>query len=78
MPKLPPADVDQFFRLYRAYQILANEHLRVFPQIQTSEDLAALKLEGLRKLRDAVFERPERIERFVAENPAQLTADELA
>lgn len=78
MPKIPPGDADQFFRLYRALQVWANEHLRVFPEVHASEDLAALKLEDLRKLRDAIYDHPELIERFAAENPAGLTAEELS
>lgn len=78
MPKLPPGDVDQFFRLYRTLQLWANEQVRVFPKVHTSEELADLKLEDLRKLRDAIYDHPELIERFVAENPAGLTAEELS
>lgn len=77
MSRLPDADVHQFFQLYRALQLYANAGLHVVPEVQTVEHVAQLKLEDQIKLRDALYDHPELIDSFVAENPSGLTAEEL-
>ena len=77
MSALPRADLDLFFRLYRALQLDANERLHVLPEVRTLADFAQSKLEDQIKLRDALYDHPELIDSFVAGNRSGLTAEEL-
>lgn len=77
MSVLSLTDADLFFKLYGALHLYVNEQLHVLPDVHTPEELAGLKLEDRAKLRDALYDHPELFDRFITENPAGLTADEL-
>jgi hypothetical protein len=77
MAQLSPADADLFFRLYGALHLFVNGQFPILPDAHSIEDLAAVKLEDRAKLRDAVYDHAELIDRFVRENPAGLSAEEL-
>lgn len=78
MLKLPPADVAWFIPLYRTLHLYVNDRVQTLPEVRTLEDLEELTLEDQVKLRDALYDRPDLIESFVADNPSGLAAEELA
>jgi hypothetical protein len=76
---LTPSDLELFFRLHRTLMFFVNQCLKVVPdQLATPEDFAALSPEVRLKVRDALLSNTHLIETFVGENPAHLSADELA
>jgi hypothetical protein len=76
---LPPQDIELFFRLHRALLFFVNQRLRVVTDpLASPEAFAALSPEVRLKVRDALLEHWELIQAFVEENPAHLSAAELA
>ncbi|HEV3343188.1 MAG TPA: DUF6398 domain-containing protein [Pirellulales bacterium] len=72
-------DLALFFRLHRTVMFYVNQRLQVIPdQITTPDQFAVLPPEVRLKVRDALTAYVDLIEPFVAENPADLTHDELA
>lgn len=74
---LSPPDAAQFLALYGALRFYANQQLKVFPGVTSRAALEKRPLEDTITLRDALFDHPELIESFVADNPERLGADEL-
>lgn len=75
---LPPNDLELFFRLRWTLMLFVNQRLTVIPEKPaTPEEFGVLPPEVRLKVRDALNKRLDLIESFVAENPAQLTDDEL-
>jgi hypothetical protein len=75
---LSPSDAAQFLALYGALRFYANQRLKAIPGLTTRAALEKRPLEDTMALRDALFDHPELIEAFVAENPERLGGDELA
>jgi len=68
-----------FYKLYAALLSFVNETLKVVPErFSDSLEYTSLPPETRLAVRDALFERRDLIDRFVQENPAGLSADELA
>jgi hypothetical protein len=75
---LPPLDLELFFKLHRALMFFVNHRLKVIPDKAASpEEFAALSPEVRLKVRDALNANLDLIEFFAAENPANLSDDEL-
>ncbi len=67
-----------FYDLYAALLSFVNRRLEVSPvQFSNSAEYTTTPPEARVAIRDALFEHRELIDEFVAENPAQLTADDL-
>jgi hypothetical protein len=75
---LSAPDAAEFLALYSAVLHYANQQLRVLPGVTTRAALEKRPVEDTARIRDALYDHPELIEAFVAENPEQLGADELA
>lgn len=68
-----------FYKLYAALCSYANGKLKlVLGEFAAPEQFTSLPPEIRLKVRDALYVQPELIDQFVQENPAQLTAEELA
>jgi len=74
---LPPEDVQRFYRLYWSALAYANRSLNILPQLASWEDIRKQPREKLGELRDAFWAKLELLERFIAENPAGLSPEEL-
>jgi len=71
-------EVELFFRLHWALMFFVNQRLKVIPnKVATPEEFAALSPEMRFKVREALNDNLGLIESFTAENPAQLSDDEL-
>ncbi len=67
-----------FYDLYAALLSFVNRRLEVSPvQFSDSAEYTTTPPEARVAIRDALFEHRELIDEFVAENPAQLKADDL-
>jgi hypothetical protein len=75
---LPPHELEQCFKLHRAVMFFVNQRLKVIPdKITTPEEFDTLSPDLRLKVRDGLLANVDLIERFVAENPAHLSKDEL-
>jgi hypothetical protein len=76
---LSPQDVALFFKLHRALMFFVNQCLIVIPDdVASPNEFSSLSPEVRLKVRDSFLSHTDLIQQFVAENPAQLTTDELA
>lgn len=75
---LSPEEAQLFYKLHMSLLVYANRHLAIRPRVATIEEFLNTSLEQKVKLRDALYDHPELIDRFVAENPEGFTAEELA
>ena len=75
--KLSTADADLFFGLMWSLQFYVNRQCQVLSNIDSVEAYATRPMEDLIEVRNALWETPELIESYVAENPDGLPAEEL-
>src|SRR5690348_1542853 len=74
---LTPADAGQFFRLLWALQAYVNRRLGLLPSITSPEQYATVPSEEKLKVRQALWDQPNLLEAFVADNPARVSPEEL-
>jgi len=75
--KLPEEDVNLFYKLYNALMIYANKNYKIIQGLNSVDDMKKFSIEQLNKLRNKLFENPELIDLFVAENPFHFSPNEL-
>ncbi len=73
---LPPDEVELFYKLHRSLMHFVNQRLSVVPDIAGPEAFAGLIPQSRWKVRNAFLDNVGLIEPFLAENPADLSADE--
>ena len=66
-----------FFKLMWALQFYVNSRLGLVSGVKSAEQYAQLSSEEKLKVREALWEHPELLDTFVADNPASLSPDEL-
>lgn len=75
--KLSNKDADLFFELMFPLQLYVNKKSALFPESDTLEAYRALDMEFQVLVRDELWENPELLAQYVAENPNQLPAEQL-
>ncbi len=76
--QLPRPEGELFFKLHRSLMCFFNQRLQIAGEIKTPEEFAEQPDETRLKIRNAFLERRDLLDAFVAENPFQLPAEELA
>lgn len=76
--KLPPEDVKLFYKLMWPLQFYVNQQRQILPHVDSLEAYMACPQEDKLQVRNALYENIDLVDAFVAENPAHLSADELA
>ena len=76
--KLSSDEVARFYNLNTALLVDVNRHLLVVPGVDTEEAWSRASFRDKVDLRNALYDHPDLIDRFVAENPRGFTAEELA
>ena len=77
MSTVTPDEAAQFFRLMWEVQFYVNQRLKVVRGPKSVEAYTKLSSQKKYKVREALYQHPELLEAFVAENPAGLTPDDL-
>ena len=75
--KLSYEDAAQFYQLMQALQFFVNQQRNILPHCVSLDDYIAAPPDEQVKVRNALYENTHLFDAFVAENPAQLSADEL-
>lgn len=75
--QLSTADADLFFKLMWGLQFYVNQQRQILPHIGSVTAYAELTTADKLKVRDILWENPELIAAYVAENPERLPAKEL-
>lgn len=76
--KVSTADAELFFKLMWSLQFYVNQKLQVLPDLDSLEDYQLYPLEERFLLRNTLWENPNLIGTYVAENPQQFPEEELA
>lgn len=75
---LQPAEVVHFYKLLYALQFFVKQKFGLLPSAKTEEEFRKLDAQKKLEVRNKVYEHPEVFDEFIAQNPGQLTPDELA
>ncbi len=76
--KLSEKDANLFFDLMFPLQFYVNQKKQILPDVSSLEAYIELDLQEQAAVRDALWEEPSLIARYVAENPNKLPAEHLA
>lgn len=76
--KLSPEEVELFYKLNSALLVYVNRQTQAVRGVETVEAFQRASLEDRFTIREMLYERPELIDSFVAENPEGFTDEELA
>ena len=75
--KLSQADSDLFFELMWSLQWYVNRETGILAGIKTVETYSQLSPEDRVQVRDRLFDEPEFIDKFIAENPCRFSTQQL-
>jgi hypothetical protein len=75
--QLSKKDIDLFYKLFHSLLVYVSEKLHIIVGLNSRDDLRKFPLEEIKKLRDKLYEHPELIDAFVAENPYKFSPAEL-
>lgn len=77
--QLSPDDLALFYKLMWPLQFYINQQLNILPDVESVERYSRdYAYEQKLPVRDALYEHPELIDAFIAENPTHLNAEELS
>ena len=76
--RLPPQETARFYRIWFAVLHYVNTLLHLVPTFPATPGVETVSTEVTLKLRDALWANDALREQFIAENPAQLSASDLA
>ena len=76
--RLSPQDIERFYRMWFAVLHYVNAQLHMVPDFPEAPDQESVSTEVAVQLRDALWAHDDLRERFIADNPAHLSAADLA
>jgi hypothetical protein len=76
--KLSREDAQLFFKLMWGLQFYVNQRRQILPDIQSLQAYIALQPADKVEVRDVLWENPDLIDAYVAENPDRLSPEELS
>lgn len=75
--QLPRNDIELFYKLFHSLLAYVNGKLHILAGLNSRHDFRKFPLEEIKKVRDKLYEHPELIDAFVAENPCKFSPAEL-
>jgi hypothetical protein len=76
--RLSPQETERFYRIWFAVLHYVNAQLHLVPAFPATPGVETVSTEVTLKLRDALWANDALREQFIADNPAQLSAEDLA
>jgi hypothetical protein len=76
--QLSPEETELFYKVQHSILAYTNRRLELIPDFTDPDDVGLLVAEEKVQIRNALFELPELLDDFLAENPDGLSPDELA
>lgn len=76
--RLPPEETERFYRIWFALLHYINTQLQLVPAFPATPGVEEVSTEVTMQLRDALWANDALREQFITENPAQLSAEDLA
>jgi len=75
---LPPQETERFYRIWFPLLHYVNTQLQLVPAFTAAPGKEEVSTEVTLKLRDALWANDALREQFIADNPAQISASDLA
>ncbi len=75
---LSTEDTRLFYKLHWSLLAYANQHLKIMPPVANFEEIGKRPIEQVAQVRNALHDNLDLLERFLAENPAGFSPQELA
>jgi len=75
--KLSKEEVKLFYRLYHPLLVYVNKKFKILTGLEAPEDITKFSLDEINKIRKKLYDHPELIDAFVAENPLHFSPEEL-
>jgi len=75
---LSTEDTQLFYKLHWSLLAYANQHLKIMPPVASFEEIGQPPIEQVAQLRNALHDKLDLLEQFVAENPPGFSPQELA
>lgn len=75
--KLSKDDVELFYRLYHPLLVYVNKKFNILGDLNSQDDIKKFSIDEINKIRDRLYEQPELINSFVADNPLHFSPEEL-
>ena len=75
--KLSKEEVELFYKLYHPLLVYVNRKFNVIEDINSPVDFKKHTIKEINKLREKLYDHPEVIDSFVAENPLKFSTSEL-
>ncbi len=76
--RLPPEETERFYRIWFALLHFINTQLQLVPAFPATPGVEEVSTEVTMQLRDALWANDALREQFITDNPAQLSAEDLA
>ncbi len=76
--RLPPEETERFYRIWFALLHYINTQLQLVPAFPATPGVEEVSTEVTMQLRDALWANDALREQFITDNPAQLSAEDLA
>jgi len=76
--KLSTEDTKLFYKLHWSLLAFAKQHLKIMPPVANFEEIGKRPIEQVAQVRNALHDNLDLLERFLAENPAGFSPQELA
>ncbi len=76
--KVTKEEANHFFDLMWGLQLFVNQTLGIDPDVASVSELTKLSSQRKISIRNALYEHPELIDKYVAANPHSLSADDLS
>jgi len=74
---LPTTQVDQFYKMWNPLLGFANDQLKIMPKISVTGPMGRIEVNQAVKIRDALWKHETILNQFIANNPAQLSPEDL-
>ena len=75
--KLSKDDVELFYRLYHSLLVYVNKKFEILEGLNSRDDIKKFTIDKVKMIRDRLYEHPELIDSFVADNPFNFSPEEL-
>lgn len=76
--KLTEEDANLYFKLTWSWQFFVTQKLQLFPDVTTVEDYRELSADEKIIVRDACYEHPQLLDKYLKSNPDDFSPEELA
>ncbi len=76
--QLPEPEIEHFYQLYKPLLVYTNQRFQITPGMKTPEDIEGYPFAETFKVREKLYQEPDLIDKFIADNSNNLSAEDIA